>query len=137
MNEENRQKLIAIAPDLFSDPSNMGGDDLWFGILEDVVYLFRDAKKRWQDCVVIRDRIRGEGKEVPPWLLKYFEKYPEDPLEHFKIEQVKSKFDGLRIYISPVPEAYHDYFKGILALAEAQAYRLTHGRSSHEDPFGV
>jgi hypothetical protein len=72
----------------------------WSNLLDNLLAYIKHSLGRYREVVEIRQRFLDKGEEPLPWVAKYFEKNPVDPLDHFSIDQIKEKFGGLRFYIS-------------------------------------
>jgi len=94
----------------------------WRDLVEDLLAVIYGKRKRWQDVVEIRESLLAEGEELTGrygWVVDYFEENPTDPLEGFKVVQVKEKFGDLRFYV----EGGEGTFDGVIALAEMVSAR--------------
>ncbi len=95
-------------PELFErHPYDKGEDNLafhfgcgdgWFALLDCLLHSIKQSLGRYRQVVKIKKDIIERGDEPPPWIVKYFEETPEDPLASFSIAQIKEKFGGLRFY---------------------------------------
>ena len=112
MNNENAENLISLAPNIFGEHMRFSCGDGWFNILSCLFSFISHKSERWQE-------VRDKSEEVH-WVSEYLEKYPSDPYEDFKVTQVKSKFGGLRVYVSHIPERE---ISGAIAMAERMAWK--------------
>lgn len=94
----------------------------WHPLVKDLLRNISHHLGRYQEVEVIRDKLLAEGKEITglyDWINKVLE-YPEDPMLSFGIDQVKSKFGGLRFY-------YHggdEWIRGAVAMVESISYTM-------------
>jgi hypothetical protein len=121
MDMPELENLLQKYPDLF--PKNEEGepcfyfecDNGWYGLI-DTLLSFVNARVKYYDATVERNKNWEKLGEVPDWITKTLDKYGgEHPLKAWHLDQVKEKFGTLRFYSA----WFSDQFQGAVSFAES------------------
>jgi hypothetical protein len=120
-------ELPMLFPDLFKDKDfHFECGDGWYRLLSSLLGLINRELSRHQEVISIKDGVISRGEEPLPWIAKYLEKNPVNPLEKFSVQQIKEKFGGLRFYVSfgGLRSDAIQRCEGAISLAEQLSYNI-------------